>query len=121
MTRELRLLGFMVKDGKVFPDPDRLGRLSEEIRVESVRELQSVIGLLGFYRHFIVNFSDKAKLIHDTINSKARITEDINLMINKLGKELIESSWLGLPDWSRPFIIEADASDWCLGGVLKQK
>jgi hypothetical protein len=63
MTKEIRMLGFKIENGKIFPDEERLGGLENKIVVRSIKHLQSVIGLFGFYRNFIKNFSEKARLI----------------------------------------------------------
>lgn len=79
------------------------------------------MGLFGYYRGFIKNFADKVLPLHRGVDEKAKIDDRINERLEDIRKELISSPWLVIPDMSQPIIVEADALNYCLGGVLKQK
>jgi hypothetical protein len=121
-TQRVDLLGFSVKNGKVFPDEKRLGPFQDKLRISTIKQLHSFVGSLGYFRNFIPDYSKKTFELNKVINRKKKLEEvDVDGIVENLRVELINSAFLGLPDMNIPFIIESDASDYCIGAVLKQK
>ena len=120
--REAQFCGYKIKDGQYKPDDKGLGKLSRHIEIKNVKELQSAHGFLNYYRKYVQNFSDKVREINRMISGKSKFDRDAaEEYVRFLREEIINSNPLRIPDMSEKFIIETDASNFGLGGVLKQK
>lgn len=62
---ELEYLGHVISPKGVKPNPDKLIAVQNFKRPETVKEVQSFLGLCGYYRKFIKNFASKAKPLVD--------------------------------------------------------
>jgi transposase InsO family protein len=120
-TTKVNLLGFSVCNGEVSPDESRLGPFKERLQIETIQQLHSFIGCIGYFRNFIEDFAGKTFELYEVINRK-KAFQDVSVenLVENLRLELIESAFLALPEMEEPFVIESDASDYCIGGVLKQ-
>ena len=80
---------------------------------------------MGFYRKFIPNFSDIAlpltNLTKKGESDKVIWTEHQEIAFQKLKQCLVEEPILRLPDLSRTFSLQTDASETGLGAVLLQE
>jgi len=73
-----------------------------------------------FYHKFIKGFSKIARPLTNLLAKDASFTFD-NKYVNsweKLKKELISAPIISTQDWSKPFEIMCDASDFAMGVVL---
>ena len=116
-TRKLAILGSVIENGVVKPDPERLRPLRELPAPVNIRSLKRVMGFFAYYSQWIRNFSDKIKFL--------RAVTTFPLSKEALGafhdlKEEIEHSVVGAIDESRRFTVETDASDVALAATLNQ-
>ena len=58
--RQLDWLGHVVGGDKLQPHPDKVKSIEEAPRPVTERQVRSFLGLLGFYRQFVPNFSEVA-------------------------------------------------------------
>lgn len=100
-----------------------------------MKELQSFLGFCSYYRRFIQGFSHIAGPLHDLVNrclsekrtTKARNqfcamwTPECESSFEQLKQKLTSAPILGFADFTRPFIVETDASQHGLGAVLYQQ
>lgn len=90
---------------------------------KTAKEIKSFCGLIGYYRRFISNF---AKIIQPMTNYLKKGTKiDINdpryLQSFQKCKDLLSNApVLQYPDFTKPFSLTTDASNYALGGVLSQ-
>jgi hypothetical protein len=70
-----------------------------------VSELRSFLGLVNYYRRFIVSYSKRAAQLKNLLKRKRAVIDDPVLQ---------------LPDYTKPFEVHTDASDYAIGGVLVQ-
>jgi hypothetical protein len=63
--KEVPFLGHMVSLEGIMVDPSKVKELLDWKLPTSVFEVRSFLGLVGYYRRFILNFSKVAKLITD--------------------------------------------------------
>jgi hypothetical protein len=89
----------------------------------TVFEIQSFLGLVGYYRRFIMNFSKIVKPITKLLKkgNKYVWSEACDEAFKHLNKLLITSPVLAQPDTTKPFDVYCDASGTGLGGVLMQE
>ena len=86
-------------------------------------EVRSFLGLAGFYRRFVRDFSTISAPLHG-LTKKGTIvvwTEAHDKAFRALKLALCQAPLLQLPDFSRPIEIECDASHISIGGVLHQE
>ncbi|KAM5578073.1 hypothetical protein ABKV19_008411 [Rosa sericea] len=89
----------------------------------SVREIRSFLGHAGFYRRFIKDFSKISRPLCQLLQKDVAFVFDKECQeaFDKL-KELLTSAPIMLPpDWSLPFELMCDASDYAVGAVLGQR
>ncbi|KAL5791763.1 hypothetical protein ACOSP7_000357 [Xanthoceras sorbifolium] len=89
----------------------------------SVKGIRSFLGHAGFYRRFIKDFSKISKPMCDLLSKDVVFNFDRSCLVafNTLKAKLTTAPILMAPDWSLPFEIMCDASDYAVGAVLGQR
>ncbi|PIN21873.1 DNA-directed DNA polymerase [Handroanthus impetiginosus] len=89
----------------------------------SVKGVRSVLGHAGFYRHFIKDFSKISKPLCNLLEKDIPFNFDDACLdaFNDLKGRLISAPIITVPDWSFPFELMCDASDFAIGAVLGQR
>ena len=84
--------------------------------------VQQFLGLANYYRRFVRDFTKIAKPLHRLTDETARLdwTSDSQAALEELRQRLISAPVLMFPDYSKPFILDTDASDTGIGAVLSQ-
>jgi RNase H-like domain found in reverse transcriptase len=86
-------------------------------------ELQAILGLVSYYRRFILNFSAAvAPLTNSTKGDKKSFDweGDQAQAFSTIMTAFSTAPVLRLPDPSKPFTVTTDASDFGIGGVPEQ-
>ena len=115
-TKRLRILGSLVEDGTIKPDPDRLKPLLDLKPPQNPKELRRVMGFFAHYSKYIKSFSAKLRPLSQ---SNFPLSSEAITAFNTL-KSDIQNSVMGAVDVSVPFTLETDASDYAIGAVLNQ-
>lgn len=86
----------------------------------SVKAIRSFLGHAGFYRRFVKNFSVIARPLTKLLEKGApfEFSEDCMNAFLILKKKLFEAPLIVSPDWSSPFEVMCDMSDYTIGAVL---
>jgi len=89
---------------------------------KSVTEIRSFLGLTGYYRRFVQDFSKIAgPLTKLTWKGEKYVwTAECADVFEELKNKLISTPILKMPDGTRGMVIYSDASGWGLGCVLMQ-
>ncbi|KAK4401681.1 Retrovirus-related Pol polyprotein from transposon.6 [Sesamum angolense] len=89
----------------------------------SVREIRSFLGHAGFYRRFIKDFAKIAQPLSQLLQKDANFVfgGDCQEAFDELKRALTSAPIIQPPDWSTPFEIMCDASNYAVGAVLGQK
>ena len=132
-------LGHILSADGVSPNPEKVAKIKDWPTPKTPKEVHSFVGLASYYRRFIPNFAKWAGPLHALIvpaSFKQKIrrgemkksdlpefqwTPACQEGFNQLKKALTEAPVLAYPDYSKPFILETDASLKGLGAVLSQK
>lgn len=122
LQREVNFLGHIVSSTGVSPDPSKTSKIKDWPIPQSVQEVQQFLGLANYYRRFIKNFAIIAKPLHQTTERKKpfRWTDECEQAFSQLKNCLTTAPILAVPDWTKPFIIDMDASETGIGAVLSQ-
>ncbi|KAI3706945.1 hypothetical protein L6452_25044 [Arctium lappa] len=104
-------------------DPSKIEAMMNWEPPKSPSEIRSFLGLAGYYRRFIQDFSKIASslTILTRKNVKFEWTETQEKAFRILQKKLCEAPILTLPEGSEDFVVYSDASKMGLGCVLMQR
>src|SRR5262249_44456711 len=115
-------LGHIISAEGVAVDPSKVQAVLEWKVPTTPTEVRSFLGLVGYYRRFIQDFSSLASpLTHLTRkNVKFVWSSDCEQSFQELKRRLTSAPVLSLPDDSGGFVVYTDASLLGLGCVLMQ-
>jgi hypothetical protein len=101
-------------------DPSKIEAVSKWQSPKSMTEIRSFLGLAGYYRRFIENFSKIAKPMTDVLKSNTPYvwSDKCEASFQELKTCLTTTPVLTLPDASKDFVVYCDASRQGLGCVL---
>ena len=113
-------LGMVIEEGKISMDPGKLRGIRDWPPPTTVKQTRGFLGFGNFYRHFIRSFSNLAKPLNDLLkkDQKFEWTDDCQRAFDNLKKHFTEEPVLMMPDQTKPFQIETDASKYATGAVL---
>ena len=122
LCKEIGYLGHVISEVGVKPDPKKIEAVSKFPCPKGRKNVKQFLGLAGYYRRFIPDFASIAKPM--TVLLKKNVpftwTETAQMAFNKLKNILCSKPILQYPDFTKPFIITTDASDYALGAILSQ-
>ena len=122
----LPFLGFVVDQQGLHPDPDKVKAMVEFPRPTTVTQVKRFIGLTSYYRRFVPHFSTISAPITALISGKRKSneiswTEEAIEAFDRLKSCLVTAPVLVSPDFTKPFVIQTDASNYGLAAVLIQE
>ncbi|KAF9762051.1 Retrovirus-related Pol polyprotein from transposon 17.6 [Nosema granulosis] len=124
---EVKILGNIISEGLVKPDPDKIQCIKQYPLPTTVRELRSFLGIANYCREFIVDFAGKTKCLYDLLKGETKRSvrrlnhsEETIDAFNMLRKSLTETTSRAQPDFTKEFILTTDASEIGMGAILSQ-
>ncbi len=121
---EAKYLGFRVGRGLIRPQEKKVEAVRSAPRPESKTQVRAFLGLAGYYRCFIPNFSSLAAPLTDLTRKgqpeKVQWTPAAEKAFQWVKEALTSEPVLRAPDFGCPFLLQTDASDSGLGAVLSQ-
>ncbi|WVZ75382.1 hypothetical protein U9M48_023438 [Paspalum notatum var. saurae] len=121
--KEVSFLGHILSEKGVAVDPSKVECVLNWKQPETVTEIRSFLGLAGYYRRFIKDFSKTAKPMTSLTKKNAKYSWSPNCeeAFQSLKKSLTTAPVLAQPDVTKPFDVYYDASGNGLGCVLMQE
>jgi len=122
---KVKYLGYVVTSKGITPDHDKVVTISEMQFPKTAKGMIRFLGVVNFYRDFIVRFSNTASPLYKMAQSEAKFKSKIksshaHAAFEKLKMCLVAEPILAYPDFSKPFFVQTDASNFALGGVIGQ-
>jgi hypothetical protein len=120
--KQVAFLGHIISKGGISVDPSKVQDVLSWNAPMSVGDIQSFLGLAGYYRRFIEGFSKISKPMTELLekDKKFEWTSTYEASFQELKKRLITAPILVMPDMEKSISIYCDASGQGLGCVLIQ-
>lgn len=121
LRHEVVYLGHIITEDGVRPDPQKIAAVRNFPVPRNQKNVRQFLGLAGYYRRFIENFSKIASPLSNLLK------KDVSFVWKKqqeafetLRELLCKEPILQYPDFEREFVLTTDASQYAVGGVLSQ-
>ncbi|XP_034217342.1 uncharacterized protein LOC117628907 [Prunus dulcis] len=123
MVNQGIVLGHVISSKGIEVDKAKIDLIASMPSPTSVKEVRSFLGHAGFYRRFIQDFSKIARPMCNLLAKDMDFVfdQDCENAFNALKKMLTTAPIIIPPDWSLPFELMCDASDYAVGAVLGQR
>ena len=122
---KLKYLGYVVDSKGLHADPEKVDAIKNYPIPTNKKEVRRFLGAASWYRRFIPNFSSLASPLNKLTSQSKKAppfywSQEADIAYTKLKDSLVSASVLSCPDYSQPFQIHTDASDYGIGAVLTQ-
>ncbi|KAI3819628.1 hypothetical protein L1987_13469 [Smallanthus sonchifolius] len=121
--REVHFLGHVINKKVIHVDPSKIEAIKNWEAPKTPTEVRQFLGLAGYYRRFIENFS-KIALPLTTLTQKEKKydwSDKQESAFQLLKQKLCSAPILSLPEGIKNFVVYCDASHQGLGCVLMQR
>ena len=118
----VEFLGHILEKGQVWADPKKVRAVEDWARPTDRTQLRRFLGFANFYRRFIRGFSRVAAPLISLMSTLRAFswTPEAEDAFSALKSLFTSTPVLILPQPSRQFIVEVDASDVGIGAILSQ-
>jgi hypothetical protein len=122
LQKELKFLGHIIAPHTIKPDPQKTAAVFAFPTPSCVRDLQSFLGLIGYYRRFVPHMATLAEPLYRLFkkNIPWRWGREEAAAMDSLKKALTSPPLMRLPNFDRDFFLCTDASGTGVGAVLSQ-
>ncbi|XP_042457800.1 uncharacterized protein LOC122041967 [Zingiber officinale] len=117
------VLGHVISREGIKVDPAKINVISSLSHPACVREVRAFLGHADFYRRFIRDFSKIALPLTQLLQKDVTFHFDQKCKeaFEELKEALVTGPIISPPDWSLPFELMCDASNYAVGAVLAQR
>jgi hypothetical protein len=120
--QQVSYMGHVIGVNGVATEPKKIQDVINWAVPTTVKKLKGFLGLAGYYRKFVKNFGVMCKPLTQLLRKGVpyKWTEETQQAFQHIKQALVTAPVLALPDFSKPFTVETDASDYGIGAVLSQ-
>jgi hypothetical protein len=120
--REIKFLGHTISQDGISVDPEKVQEVMDWKPPTTLRQIRSFLGLAGYYRRLILNFSRISKPMTELLKKGVKYdwSQKCEDALHTLRQHLTTAPVLAQPDNTKPFEVYCDASGTRLGCVLMQ-
>ena len=121
--KEVQFLGHIVSEHGVSTDPTKIAAVKEWPVPTDDSSVRSFMGLCTYYRRYVRQFATIAAPLHNLTRTGQKFlwNEECKTAFMQLKNALVSAPVLAFPDPSKPYILDCDASNFGVGGVLSQE
>jgi hypothetical protein len=120
--QEFQYLGHVISPKGVRVDPEKVEAIKKWPKPKTLKAMREFLGLTRYYRRFIQNYGKIAAPINRMLKkNNSTWTIAAEGAFENLKQVMIQASVLALPDFSKEFMVECDASGVGIGAVLQQE
>ncbi|RMC13168.1 hypothetical protein DUI87_10701 [Hirundo rustica rustica] len=120
---KVKYLGHYIEKGEKMIDPERVQGILSLPTPGSKKQVRQLLGLLGYCRLWIENYSSKVKFLYAKLTASNRVIwepkDEEQLQV--IRKDLATAPVLSLPDLKRPFYLFMNIDNGTVYGVLTQE
>lgn len=122
LRREVAYLGHIISNEGVKPNPDKVRVVRDFPIPKSCKDIKAFLGLTGYYRRFISNFSKLTKPLTSLLKKDVPFVWGTTQQnsFDECKRLLTNPPILQYPDFAKEFILTTDASINAIGAVLSQ-
>lgn len=118
---EVSYLGHVILQNWVATDPKKVDKITRWPIPTDVTELRKFLGMIGYCRRFIKGYGVICRPMHDMLQKQGfQWGPEQTAAFNELKSKMCTSPVLAMPDFSKEFVVEADACGSGIGAVLMQ-
>ena len=119
-VKEVGFLGVIIREDGVRIEKEKVQEVIEWLVPRSVKDIQKFLGLANYYRWFVKDFAKIAKPLHEMMRKETKWSwgERQQKAFEELKEKFTTEPVLVIPDLDKEMRVEADASDFVMGGVL---
>lgn len=123
LTKSCKFLGFVLTPQGLSIDKDKTVKINEFQIPKDQTQVKSFLGLAGFYRRYIKNFSKRASPLTNLLRKDVPFNwnEETQNAFDDIKNAILNPPILALPDPNAELQITTDASALGIGAVLEQK
>ncbi|UYV81442.1 hypothetical protein LAZ67_20001196 [Cordylochernes scorpioides] len=123
LKSEITYLGHEIKDGVIRPSDDKVAAVKRFPESKTIKQLQSFLGLTGYFRKFIKNYSIIAKPLSDMLKTNAyfMMGPDQKQALQDLKQILTSKPVLKIYQVGARTELHTDASKFGFGAILLQE
>jgi hypothetical protein len=120
MVKQEIVLGHVISERVIEVDKAKVEAVEKLPPPMDIKSLRSFLGHAGFYRRFIKDFSKITKQLTNLLQKDVQfnLNDKYLAAFRTLKRSLITTPIIQPPNWSQPFEIMCDASDYAIGAVL---
>lgn len=122
-VREVPYLGYILSENGLRLDQEKIAPVLNFPPPTTIKGLRRFLGMANWYRRFIGDFAKLAAPLTELTKGSPKVikfTEEAHEAFNKIKIALTSAPILAMPDFSKEFQVQSDASDKAVGAVLTQ-
>ena len=123
MQTQIEYLGFLVGKDGLHVNPKKVEAIQKFPRPTDVRGIQAFLGVVGYFRTFVLNFAAKARGLYMLLRKETPFLwgKEQEDSFTQLKEAMMRAPVLALPDFDKPFILTTDASGYAIAAILTQE
>lgn len=122
LCKSVEFLGHVITTDGIKPNPKKIEVIKTFPIPRNPKEIKSFLGLIGYYRKFIKNFAQLTKPMTNCLKKDKEVVHNQEFIncFETCKKILTNDPILQHPDFSKPFVLTTDASNYAVGAILSQ-